>query len=424
MKGTTKMLLLNEFDSIDKLFFTLSVIILITNIIYQFMAKFNRPIVLGGIMAGIIIHHLHIPTRYFDINTCAGLGQMGIVLFMMTIGNQLDYKNVFRRKTMMPISLLNVLVPFILGVVFATLLIKHNLTGLYDLNKTDTGATKSIIADDNLVLMFKLFIGLAVSMTAFPILSMFLRHSELINSLIGRVAMLCGFVNEVFFWLVLGVVLVSVQKNGIITSFEPFDIIFYLLFIVLIAPRIVKFCINRIKTERGMMSFLIIGCFISAALADSVDLHQVFGGFLFGLILPRNNTLIITIQSRLSEFAQIILLPIYFVETGITANIHVSVDYLTFYLTLGFTLIALIGKFGGGFLTGKILGYSNSDSTFLGAILNMRGIIEIVLLNVGLDVGIINEKLYTTLVGMTLICNFLATSLTVYLSKHPQKRPS
>lgn len=417
-------MLLNQFDSIDKLFITLTVIILTTNIIYQFMAKFNRPIVLGGIFAGIIINHLHIPMKYFDINTCAGLGQMGIVLFMMEVGNMLEFKNIFKRKSQMPITLLNVLLPFILGIGVATILIKLNWTGIQNNSNISlpgfTPDSKVTNLDNpKLIFMFKLFVGLAVSMTAFPILSMFLKSTDLVNSRIGRLALLCGLVDEVFFWLVLGVVLISVQQNAIITSFKPIDILFYLIFIIYVLPKLLDFCIKYIKSEGTMISFLIIGCFSSAALADAVDLHQVFGGFLFGLILPRDNELIKAVRLKLNEFVQIVFLPIYFVETGMVANIHISFNYMTILLIFAFSLIALAGKFSAGFLTGKLLNCNNHESAMLGSLLNIRGIIEIVLLNIGLDIGIIGDQIYTTLVGMTIICTFIGTTIAMYLiSRH------
>lgn len=417
-------MLMNGFDSVDKLFFTLTVVVLTTNVIYLFMNKLNRPIVLGGVFAGVLIHHMNISPMFFDINTCAGLGQMGIVLFMMLVGNQLSYRNLFQRKIYMSVTLLNMLIPFILGFIVAGYLVKYQMTGYYDPNVSMTPDYYAIkttqIANHvnaHVELMFKVFVGLAVSMTAFPILSMFLTHTNLTNTVVGRIALLCGFVAEIVFWVVLGIILVTTQKNMTFTWFKPFDIVFYIIFITLVAPRLISYIVSKIKTERTMLGFMVVGCFAFAALADTVDLHQVFGGFIFGLLLPRGNPLIDAIRIRLSDLVNVTLLPIYFVQTGIVANIHFAVDPLTLYLAGVFTLIALVGKFSGGFITGKILGLSNSDSSMLGSLLNMRGIIEIVLLNVGLDIGLISEKMYTILIIMTLICTFIATTFSLKFGK-------
>lgn len=199
------MLLINEFDSIDKLFFTLAVVLITTNIMYQLTVKFGRPLVLGGIMAGIIIQNLHLPPKYFDINAVFGLGQMGIVMFMMLVGNQLNYKDMFISKRQMPIILLNVVIPFILGFIFAKLLVHHNIPWFNREYNSFFGSNLiANITDHHLDLLFQLFIGLTVSMTAFPILSMFIKHSHLVETNIGSLALLCGFVDEVILWVILG----------------------------------------------------------------------------------------------------------------------------------------------------------------------------------------------------------------------------
>ena len=416
------MLLINEFDSIDKLFFTLAVILTTTNIIYKIVYKFGRPLVLGGITAGVIIQHLHLPTKYFDIGAVSGLGQMGIVMFMMLVGNQLNYKDIFIRKRHMPMTLLNMLVPFILGFVFAGLLIHHSMAWFDTEYQSFYGSNLvATITHNHLELLFQLFIGLTVSMTAFPILSMFLKHSHLVDTNVGSIALLCGLVDEVILWAILGVILITSQKNEIIRSFAPIDFIVYLIFIIGIAPKLLDYIVKKIKKESTMLGFIVVGCFASAALADAVDLHQIFGGFLFGLILPRDNEIIIGLRKNLFLIINTLLLPIYFVETGIAANIIPSFNSPTVLMIAILTSIALIGKFTGSFITGKFFGMSNTESTMLGSLLNLRGVIEIVLLNVGLNIGIINDKIYTILLVMTMICTFFATSISLQLSKKLKK---
>lgn len=414
---------INQFDAIDTLFLTLSIALLTTNLIYRLMAKFNRPIVLGGILSGIVINYLHIPKGYFNIDTCAGLGQLGIVLFMMLVGNQLNYKNLFKRKLHTPLLILNMLIPFVLGFICTGYLLKHDyspytqITGIYSSPNTVFYSHDGNFSNIPFELILQIFIGLAVSMTAFPIVSIFLSNANLTNSIVGRIAILCSFVDEIIFWIILGIVLLSVQKDTIITSFKPVDIVFYLIFIIYIAPKLSNLIIRQIKNETAMMAYLIIGCCISSALSDAVNLHPIFGGFLFGLILPKNNPTIESVRKHLTSMVSITLLPIYFVQTGIVANIHISLDFTTMFLVIIFTLIAFLGKSGGAFITGRILGLNNTNSILLGSLLNMRGIIEVVLLNIGLDAKIINEKMYTVLVGMTILCTFIGTLISLRLTK-------
>lgn len=392
----------NYFDSIDRLFLTITIIIAVTYIVYAVGMKFKRPLVLSGLIAGIIINHLHLPHRYFDISTCGGLGDIGIVLFMMLLGSQFHFKNLFQHKKDVTISLISISIPLLVGFFFAPLLVKYDATTHVNASTMTT---------------FSIFIGIAVSMTAFPLLSLFISHTNLINSKIGNLAVLCGSVDEVVFWLLLGAVLILSQKSEVLGHYAINGAIAYAVFIIFAAPRIIKFFCSKISSNRNMLGFMLIGCFLSAILADIVNLHEIFGAFLFGLLLPMDNHHVQKAREQINEFIVLMLLPIYFVKSGMLTNFHIMFNEKIIILSILITLIAIVGKFTGAFVTGRMLGYTKAESILLGSLLNMRGIIEVVILNIGLELDIISKSIYSMLIIMTIISNFLATTISLQINK-------
>ncbi|HLX52860.1 MAG TPA: cation:proton antiporter [Aquella sp.] len=393
---------LNLFDNVDKLFFTMSVIVTATFIISQLLYKLGKPIVIAGIIAGLIVQHIPLSKTFFDPDSCQAFGMLGIVIFMMLVGSQLNYHGLIKRRVNLLVSTLPLVIPFVIGYLCSIFIVHVHLAS--EVGKRDQ-------------LLFDLFFALAMSMTAFPLLSMFLANNSRINQRIAHLALFCASTSEVLFWVVLGFVLIYFQHSAVLTNFKPIDIVFYLLFIFGVAPRLIRYLVGKITTIRSMLGFVLVGCLFSAALSDLVDLHQVFGGFIFGVLLPRDNVLIQEINRRLSDLITSLLLPAYFFETGMNANLKFIWSYTTIFLILGITIIATISKFGGGIAAGRLMGYNMRESTLLGALLNMRGVFEIMLLNVGLDIGIINNQIYTILIIMTLLTTFSSTVMSPWINK-------
>jgi Kef-type K+ transport system membrane component KefB len=235
-------------------------------------------------------------------------------------------------------------------------------------------------------------------------------------------AVLCGSVDEVVFWLLLGSVLILSQRSEILGNYALGGAILYAVFMILMAPRLITYICSKISSTRNMLGFMLIGCFLSSVLADIVNLHEIFGAFLFGLLLPANNQYLQKAREQISEFITLMLLPIYFVKSGMLTSFHIIFNEKIIILGIIVTLIAIIGKFSGAFLTGRILGYSKSESMLLGSLLNMRGIIEVVILNIGLELNIISQSIYSILIIMTLISNFFATALSLHINKKMLKQ--
>ena len=392
----------NFFDLTDKIFLTLAIIILFTCLMYRFTQKLGKPMVVGGILAGLIISHIPLSVKYFDIARCTVVGNFGIVLFMMFVGSEFHFRRLIADKANILLPFILILVPFILGFIMYPFLVRLHLINAY-------GQTHKWVVS--------VFFGIAISMSTFSILIMFVNNTRLRFSRIGKIAIFCASFEEGAFWMIFGIVLVFFQKSEAIQLLSIIYFVLYGLVMLFVMPKLIKVIVSSLTSEIAMLGFIVGGCLLSAVVADVVNLHPIFGGFIFGVLLPKNNRIIHKLREYLLEFIIIILLPVYFVKTGIDASAHLSINTLTIFLSVAFIIVSLLGKYGGAFIVGRIWSFSNRESLVLGSLLSIRGTMEVAILNVGHEVGLINTVLYSALVVMTVITTWIATSLSLYFDK-------
>lgn len=393
---------INYFDLTDKIFFTMAVVILFTCIIYKFALKLGKPMVVGGIISGLIISHIPLPVRYFDIESCTVIGNFGIVLFIMFVGTEFNFKRLLIDKTNMVIPAILILIPFALGVITYPILFRFGLIDGY------ASSHRWLVA---------IFIGIAVSMSTFSILIMFVNNTRLKYTKIGKLAVFCATFAEGAFWVLFAIILAYFQKNSQIRVAPVFYLIGYVSFVIFIMPCLIKKLVSHISTSLVMLCFIVGGCLLSAVVADLVNLHPIFGGFIFGALLPRENHIIKKLREHLLEFIVVILLPVYFVKTGIEASTNLSFDGITLVISLIFIAVSFLGKYGGALIVGKIWNLSHKEIMVLGSLLSIRGTMEIAILNVGHEVGLLGSKSYSALVIMSLFTTWVATSISLAIGK-------
>ena len=392
---------LNVFDNVDKAFLTLLIIIGLTSILYRFMGRFNKPIVLGGLIAGAIIANLHLPKQYFDLDSCSVIGDIGIILFMMLMGTYFDFSIIREKKSTLFISILSVLTPFICGFLCAP--------WIYPLN---ADATLHLS-----LLQFSLLLGISISIAAFSLTSLFLSHSHMIQKRISHIALLCASMDDVLFWLIFGSLLLYFQTNAIVKINESLIFSIYIASLIFIFPPLVRKIANRIQSERSMLAFLILGCFASAICADAVDLHQIFGAFAFGLMLPNENPLILTLRSRLEVFISVLMLPVFFAKLGAVVDISMITNKHILWLGLILSVIAFCAKFIGVYFGARLLKYPTYEAAFLSSVLNIRGIVEVVVMKIAWEVGLISFQIFTILIIVAIFTGWFATTVALHFKK-------
>lgn len=258
-------LYINYFDDVDKVFLTLFVIILFTGAMYRLSVLLGKPMIIGGILSGVILSRIPFPAKYFDIQSCSIFGSLGIVFFLMFIGSQFNLTQIVKSKFNRVIPLILICFPFILGALMIPILIKFGMVNLYARQH---------------ILLITGYLGLTMSVTALSMVSMFINYSYFKFSKVGKLAIYTATVGECVFWVIFGVILIYFQQNESLVLSKSINLILYVLFILHIAPRLIKYIVSKIQTKIAMLWFIVIGCLLSAVLSDLADLHQIFGGFI------------------------------------------------------------------------------------------------------------------------------------------------
>jgi Kef-type K+ transport system membrane component KefB len=270
------------------------------------------------------------------------------------------------------------------------------------------------------VLQFALFVGTAMSVTAFPVLARILAEANLLGTRLGTVAIACAAVDDVYAWsLLAGVVLLVRSPHGTTPLWMVLGgtaaFVLFMLFIarpLLARPRWLD--PDRGAPKRGRLAILLLMAFASAWVTERIGLHSVFGAFLMGCVLPREPRLARGLTKSLGG-AVGLLLPLFFAQTGLRTAVRLLDGVMMWLLCLLIVLVAMAGKFGGVALAARLTGMPWREATALGVLMNTRGLMELVILNVGLDVGVITPVLFSMMVVMALVTTFMTAPILAWL---------
>lgn len=247
MHHTTQMIV-NALDSTDTTMTTIIILMVTSLIMYRAMRFFNKPMVFGGVIAGVIISWLHLPKQYFDISSCGNMGEIGVNIYLMLLGAKIDFRVLKARRGTGLISMISALLPFGCGMLLAP--------AIYSYNKTPIS-----------LIEFSLIVGLCMSIASMSLISLFLNQTQLIEKSIGHLGILAAGADDLLFWLVYSGLLLILQKNEIIRYNALVTFVIYSGFLIFIAPRIVRYISEKIKSTLMMRAFMLCGCLISWFLA-------------------------------------------------------------------------------------------------------------------------------------------------------------
>jgi Kef-type K+ transport system membrane component KefB len=263
---------------------------------------------------------------------------------------------------------------------------------------------------------FALFMGSAMSITAFPVLARILTERNLLTSRMGTLSISCAAVNDLTGWCILAYVvgLVRVENSAI----SPWTMVAGSLAFILVMMLGVKRFLGLFEKSfhrRGhitsnALSLMIVLALASALTTERLGIHSLFGAFFFGAILPKSPAFTRALRLKLESITTVVLLPLFFAYSGLRTSINVVHGTLWIY-TLLVIALAVVGKFGGSMLAARMSGASWTDASALGILMNTRGLMELVALNIGLDVGVISPTVFTIIVLMALVTTFMTSPL-------------
>ncbi|GAA0883688.1 cation:proton antiporter [Sphingobacterium siyangense subsp. cladoniae] len=380
-------------------------IIIAARIMGWICIKIKQPVVIGEMLAGIILGPsllgLYFPEfshTLFPVESLSNLqflSQIGLILFMFIIGMELDL-NVLRNKAhdAVVISHASIVIPFTLGISLAYFLyLFHPPTNVEFLS-------------------YSLFIGISMSITAFPVLARIIQERGLQKSKLGAMAITCAAADDITAWCILAVVIAIVKAGDFASALYTIGlaVAYVLIMIKIVRPFLMR--VGEVKGSKEALSKPVVAIFfivllLSAYATEVIGIHALFGAFMAGAIMPEGSRFRTAFIEKIEDVSTLLLLPLFFVYTGLRTQIGLLNDPQLWMITVGIILVAVIGKFAGSTLAARFVGQSWKDSLSIGALMNTRGLMELIVLNIGYDLGVLSAELFSMMVVMALVTTFM-----------------
>jgi Kef-type K+ transport system membrane component KefB len=408
----------NVQDPLAILLAQIIMIILVARLFGWIFKKIGQPSVIGEIIAGIALGPsllgLYFPEFFhalFPANSLENLkflSQIGLILFMFVIGMELDIKVLKNRaKEAVVISHASIVIPFALGIGLA----------YFVYNRFAPEGVK--------FLSFSLFMGIAMSITAFPVLARIVQERGMHKTKLGAIAITCAAADDITAWCLLAVVIAIVKAGTFESSMYIISLagIYVLAMIYLIKPflkRIGDLYGSKDSLSKPVVAIFFLLLIISSYATELIGIHALFGAFMMGAIMPDVPKFRTVFISKVEDVSVILLLPLFFVFTGLRTEIGLINEPYLWKVTGLIILVAVVGKFFGSALAAKFVGQSWRNSLTIGALMNTRGLMELIVLNIGLALGVLTTEVFTMMVIMALVTTFMtgpALDLINYIFK-------
>ena len=395
----------------------LTTIMVTARLVGALFKRLHQPAVIGEVVGGILLG----PSLLGRLSPEAAavllpaeaapflevIAQLGVILYMFLVGLELDLRVLRSRVAItVAISVTSIIVPFALGAGMAWALFET-------LAPAGVGFTS-----------FALFLGVSMSITAFPVLARILNDRGLQRTDMGIVALTCAAINDAIAWCLLAFVVGVTQST---TSAAVQTVVLtaaYITLMLTVGRRAMATMVERFDNsprigERSL-ALVLVAVLLSAVATEFIGIHAIFGAFLIGAIIPHESVIARHVTERLEDIVRVMFLPAFFAFTGLRTEIGL-VNTLDDWLLCGAIIaVATAGKFGGTLLASKAVGLDWRDSAALGILMNTRGLVELIVLNIGLDLGVISPRLFTMLVIMALVTTLMTSPI---LSRLLRSRP-
>lgn len=399
----------------------ISSIIVVARFFGYLFKKIGQPTVIGEIIAGILLGP-SLLGKYFpefsvvlfpvqSLGNLQFLSQIGLILFMFVIGMELDLK-VLKNQAhdAVVVSHASIVIPFSLGVGLSFFIYQ-------------TFAPAGIEFSS-----FALFMGIAMSITAFPVLARIVQERGIQKTKLGTIAITCAAADDITAWCILAAVIAIVKAGSFVSSLY---VIVLAIAYIIVMVKVVKPFLKRIgdlHTSQENLSKPIVAIFfltliLSAYVTEVIGIHALFGAFMTGAIIPENVKFRNIFIEKVEDVAVVLLLPLFFVFTGLRTQIDLLNDPHLWTITGLIILVAVVGKFLGSAIAAKFVGQSWKDSLTIGALMNTRGLMELVVLNIGYDLGVLNAEIFAMMVIMALITTMMTGPALDFIN-HIFKQPS
>ena len=392
-------------------------ILVVARLVGWLFGKLHQPRVIGEMVAGILLGpsllgwlapnisaNLFPPASLGHLNS---LSQVGLLIFMFVVGLELDLRQLRKlgRAAVMT-SQVSIIAPFILGSLFAVYLYPR----LSQPGVSFAG--------------FALFMGAAMSVTAFPVLARILTERNMLRTRVGSVAITCAAVDDVTAWCILAVIIVIVRSSSLeLPVWLTLSGLAAFVLVMVFGVRPALRRLEMIYEKRGnltqdLIAIILLVVLASGLITESLGVHALFGAFLAGVVMPRHDRLTEELSQKLEAVVVVLLLPLYFALTGLRSSIFLISGARMWLYCAVIIVLAVVGKLGGSMFSARWNGMSWRESAAVGVLMNTRGLVELVILNIGLDLGILSPALFSIMVLMALVTTLMTTPLLAWI--YPQ----
>jgi Kef-type K+ transport system membrane component KefB len=390
----------------------LTVIMVTARLVGALFARLNQPAVIGEVVGGIMLGPSLLGRIWpegmamlLPAEAAPFLGviaQLGVILYMFLVGLELDLRALrSRARSTIAISNAGIIVPFALGVGLAWMI--HS-------SYAPAGVTFT---------SFALFIGVSMAITAFPVLARILQDKGLQRTPLGLVALTCAAIDDVTAWCLLAFVVSVTQSTGSSAIVTVMLTAAYIALMLTVGRKAIGAIVARLdRSERpgeSSLTLILAAVLLSAIATEFIGVHAIFGAFLFGAIIPHESGIGRHVRERIEDIVRVLLLPVFFAFTGLRTEIGLLESAQDWLMCAAIIAVATAGKFGGATAAAKLTGHSWRDSAALGILMNTRGLVELIVLNIGLDLGVITPRLFTMLVIMAVVTTMMTSPILMQL---------
>ena len=368
---------------------------------------FGQPPVIAEVIAGILLG----PSLLGAISPAAQayllpdsiqpalevIAQLGVILYMFVVGLELDLRVMQERgAAILTTAVASIVVPFALGISLAV-----PMYGAY---------SESTVP----FIKFALFLGAALSITAFPVLARILKDRHMSRTPLGVMALTCAAMNDAAAWCLLAIVVgVAQAELGWAIAVAGMTLAFIAFMFFAVRP-LITWLLSRLGDEpppQGVLALIFLALLVSCLATELIGIHAIFGAFLLGAIFPHNSRVAIDLCHKLEDLVTVLLLPAFFAYTGMRTEIGLIAGWENWLWCAAIIAVATAGKFGGSFAAAKLTGLSWRDSAGLGILMNTRGLMELIVLNIGLSLKIISPTVFAMMVVMAIVTTMATTPI-------------
>jgi Kef-type K+ transport system membrane component KefB len=400
-------------QALPHILFVLGAVILVGRALGRLLRPLHQPPVIGEVLAGVLLGPSLLGTqlagRILPPEAASSLGvvaDLGVILFMFLVGLELDIGSLRRRaRAAVAISHAGIVVPFGLGAALAIWLHPRLATA-------DVGLTT-----------FALFLGVAMAITAFPVLARILTDHGLERTPLGVLALGVAAVGDVTAWCLLAVVIGLARAEVGSTLLVVGGAVAFVAVMLLVTRPLLARLSDRSpsRLSEGSVAAVFAALFACALIADRIGIHAIFGAFLFGAVMPHDGPVARFFERRMRLTVTVFLLPAFFAYTGMRTRIDLLSGGEAWAICGLIVLVATLGKLGGVYAGARAAGVERREAAALGALMNARGLMELIILNIGLEMGVISPTLFSMLVVMAIATTMSAAPLLRLFLGDPER---